>query len=807
MGQLGSEIRHRRKNRRPGAATILAACLLLPIAVPAAAAGPTPSRPEEPPAEGPAPADDAAMPADEAAAAAAAAADEERAEEPGENEPGEQLHSFFSSMTVTATGSPIDTFRISTPVTVLRQEEIRQRAPDSAADLLRDEPGVDVNGVGPNQARPVIRGLRGLRVLFLEDGMRLNNARRQTDFGEITGLVDVDSLEAMEVVRGPASVLYGTDAVGGVLNLITRTPAAGGRFAGDLGLRYSSADDQDKVHAGAAGGLGAFSYSLDAAYRDAGSYDAPAGSFGQITLDDDTPVNDTAIRDDSVHAYLGYRPDERRTAFARLTRYRADQAGFGFVDPEAIGDDSGALVRILYPFQDFDRYTLGFSAVDLGSPLASTVELTGFYQSNERELSNDVLVEFSLFPGAPPSEVHAETLNFTDVDTVGLRAELTRTLSDRQLLTYGFDYYDDDSFNTDLSTTTTTLRFFPGPGGEQVFVDESDRANSPNAGNLNYGLFVQDEILAGDRLGLTLGLRYARAETEAEATPGWEIAGLDFSDQAVVGAFSATYQLTGAVKLVGSVGRAFRAPNIIERLFNGPTPEGVGFQVLNPDLQSERSTNVDLGLKVRTRRAYLELIAFRNDVDDAIIQSTLSEEEIAQLPPDVQAEIEQSGFDFVVQQQNAEVLKIEGVEVAGGYRWDRGVTLGGNYTHLSGESESRGEAAFAVGETFSEKINAYLRYDPPERRFWAEYRVRHNGEEDAALDPDEPAGPLGRVLPSFTVHTLSAGVRLGRQGAPRHSLGLVIENLTDELYAEFTNASFFRPEPGRNAVLTYRLEF
>jgi iron complex outermembrane receptor protein len=613
----------------------------------------------------------------------------------------------------------------------------------------------------------------------------------------------------MEVVRGPASVLYGTDAVGGVLNLITTTPsAADGGFGGDLGLRYGSAGEQQKVHAGLAGSGEAFSFSLDAGYRDAGAYDAPSGSFGGIALDDDTPVHDTGVQDESLHGYFGYRPGERWTTFARVTRYRAGETGFGFVDPELIGDDGGVLVRILYPFQDFDRYTAGFSVVDLDSPLASTAEVAVFHQSNERELSNDILIDIGpIFPGAPNSEVHAETLNFTDVDTLGVRAELTRPLSDRQLLTYGLDYYDDDSFNTDRSTTTTTLRFFPGPGGTREFVETGDRANSPNASNLNYGLFVQDEVLASDRLSLTLGLRYARAETEAETTPGWDVAGLDFADEAAVGAFSVTWQLTDAVKLVGAVGRAFRAPNIIERLFNGPTPEGIGYQVLNPDLESEHGTNVDLGFKVRTRHAYLEVIGFRNDVDDAIVQHTLTADEIDRLPADVRTAIEESGFEFVVQQRNAEVLQIEGVEVAGGYRWDRGVTLGGNYTWLSGESESRGAAAFAVGETFSEKINAYLRYDPPGRRFWAEYRVRHNGEEDAALDPGSPPGPLGTVLPSFTVHSLAGGVLLHGHGAQRHRLGLVIENLTDELYAEFTNASFFRPEPGRNAILTYRWEF
>jgi len=63
------------------------------------------------------------------------------------------------------------------------------------------------------------------------------------------------------------------------------------------------------------------------------------------------------------------------------------------------------------------------------------------------------------------------------------------------------------------------------------------------------------------------------------------------------------------------------------------------------------------------------------------------------------------------------------------------------------------------------------------------------------------------VLPSFTVHSLAGGVLLHQHSRQRHRLGLVVENVTDELYAEFTNASFFRPEPGRNAVLTYRWEF
>lgn len=117
------------------------------------------------------------------------------------------IESFFSQTTVTATGSEVDVFTISTPVTVIRAEEIHRKIVNNAAELLVGYPGLDVNGVGPNQMRPIIRGQRGLRILFLENGLRMNNPRRQSDFGEITGLVPIESVETVEVVHGPASVL------------------------------------------------------------------------------------------------------------------------------------------------------------------------------------------------------------------------------------------------------------------------------------------------------------------------------------------------------------------------------------------------------------------------------------------------------------------------------------------------------------------------------------------------------------------------------------------------------------------------
>jgi outer membrane receptor for ferrienterochelin and colicin len=256
---------------------------------------------------------------------------------------------------------------------------------------------------------------------------------------------------------------------------------------------------------------------------------------------------------------------------------------------------------------------------------------------------------------------------------------------------------------------------------------------------------------------------------------------------------------------VGSLATAFRAPNIIERLFNGPTPEGAGFQILNPDLTSEESVSWDLGVKYRRRDAYFEAIWFQNEIRDGILQDFLTAAEIAALPAATRREIADSGFDVVVQERNVDALRYEGIEVTFGSRAASGLAAGANYTHLT--AERTGPAAVPVEDHFSDKINAHLRWQPPRGRWWAEYRLRHNGDEPTRVDPEEPLPAIGDTLPAFTLHTLAGGVTLFERGARRHELAVVLDNLTDELYAEFSNAAFFRPEPGRSATVSYRVSF
>jgi outer membrane receptor protein involved in Fe transport len=516
-------------------------------------------------------------------------------------------------------------------------------------------------------------------------------------------------------------------------------------------------------------------------------------------------VNDTGVDDDSLFAVLAWDLDDRNTLTLRHRSYRAGETGFGYVDPALIDDSEDFRIRITYPYQDFDRTALAWDAGALDGLLADTLQVSVYRQVNDRGLDNDIDINIGpVFPGAPDSSVEALSHNVTQLETYGMRLEAMLGLPGNQLLTYGVEGFRDDSRNTDASTTTTTIRF-PFPPFEVVDVSSDTRPNAPNALNTSWGAFVQDEVPILERLRATLGVRYQKVETRARPTPQWDVTGLDFSDDNVVGALNLLFQATGNLNLTASWGTSFRAPNIIERLFNGPTPEGAGFQVLNPDLTSETSENFDLGLKYRRADAYFEAVWFRNDLSDGIVQHFLTAEEIAALPAELRAEIEASGFDVVVQQRNVDRLRYEGIESALGYRAPFGLSVGVNWTHL--RDQRIGTSATPVENQYSDKIAAFLRFEGHSGRWWSEYRVRHNGSDKVVLQPGEPVPAIGAMLPAFTVHSLGAGVVLFERGRQSHSLTLAVENLTDELYAEFSNATFFRPEPGRSFDASYRVRF
>ncbi|HJQ65752.1 MAG TPA: TonB-dependent receptor [Gemmatimonadales bacterium] len=679
----------------------------------------------------------------------------------------------LSPVVVTATRSPKEVFLTPAPVNVFDRSDIRARAPNTLTDLFRGQAGLDVSGVGLSQVRPVIRGQLGQRILLLVDGERLNNSRRQQDFGEIPGLVDVSTIERVEVVRGPASVLYGTDAIGGVINVFSRTPELAG-LHGDAGARYSSADAQRRLFATTDGRFGRWGVLLGGAVRRADDYKGPGGDYGKIRLAGDTPVRDTRGQDLSADAYLGYRLGEGRELFARYQRYRADTAGFGYVDPAAYspGDPT---IRILYPWQVFSKLSTGVRAAGLMLPFADRAEATLYRQENDRRLDFGITI-----PTGPGSMINIAQINRTDLVTYGLRGELNKRIGERVEFTYGIDYFHDRSTNSD-SSTTSFVNMGPIPPST------SSVPQVPNAAYRSTGIFAQSDWRVLPRLSLLFGARYQHITATTRITPNYTGPIARSTDQTVVGAASAVVRVADAVSVVGTVGRAFRSPNLVERFFNGPTPEGFGHQSPNPNLKPETSLNVDLGVRVRTARANAEVFVFQNSIRDGI--------RIAPTGDSVQGLAEYWNV-------NVEKLQFRGIELNGRLGLEAGFSLGASATWV--DSKNVLDPNTPVGNSYSSSYRGTIRYDHPHDRLFAEYELRGNGDRTDVL----PAtNPVGATLPGFVIHSVRAGVVIARNGLRDQRLGVGITNLSNALYAEFTNVSFFRPEPGRSVFLTYSVTF
>jgi len=679
-------------------------------------------------------------------------------------------------LVVTATRGLREASRIPQPVSVVQRRDLVRQIPNTVTDLFRNLPGLDVTGVGINQGRPQIRGQRGQRILLLEDGLRLNNSRRQQDFGELPALVGVTGVERVEIIRGPASVLYGSDAIGGVVNIITRTPQQEG-FHGIASVRYGDLESQKAGSARVFGRNGAFTLRAGGTYREADAYMAPSGTFGNITLADQTLVMDTGVEDRAMDVRFGWEPVGNHSVFGKFETYKADNAGFGSVDP-SLYDPGAPEIQITYPSQTWNKVTAGYRGHDLGSVLADQVEVLAYGQGNRRDLH----MNFALGLG-PTATMTIVNQNYTDVRTYGGRVEARKLVSPKLLITYGADLVQERAEGTDHNTTTI-VGFGPSP-----IVDVSDRPALATASFLGLGAFAQGEVTVTERFSFVAGGRYQSATAKTFDTPGLEDqAPMSITDGTFAAAVNSILEMGQGFSAVVSLGRAFRSPNLIERFFDGSTPEGSGYQIANPDLKPETSFNTDVGLRYRHSRLSLEGFYFWNKIYDGIRIQPLNEKV--------------NGI-AAYQNTNVEQLNFSGLELNADLALVGGFSVAGNYTKMNSEDALNKENP--VGESFNSKVTGTLRYTAPANRFWAAWEIRSNGERK---DVDLGTNPIGESLPGFTIQNLRAGVTLFRTAnGVENRLTMALTNLTDQLYAEFSNASFFRPEPKRNFTLSWEVTF
>jgi hemoglobin/transferrin/lactoferrin receptor protein len=661
---------------------------------------------------------------------------------------------FKDQITVTAGRQEQLTSEVVAPITVITSDDIEMLQPEKMSDLFKTIPGVEVEGEGPFRGIPVIRGLTSNRVLILVDGQRLNNGRESTDFAGIQpALVSLGEVERIEVLRGPASVQYGSDAIGGVVNIITRQPdLAAEEFvvSGSASYEYGTVSDSQSGQVRVSGAGKRVGFVVGGSIQDVDDYTAADGAhederYTQYTLEDDTVPN-SQMKQTAFDGAFRVLTGDQGVFKINAESVRTEDVGFPGFDPETSGIDIS--------FPNFDRTKLGASWESGRMGFLDDLTLSAWYQNVDKESIRNF--SFGSF--------FQNQTTRSEIDTIGFNAQGISTVGANHL-TYGVDFYQDDLHDTALTETP--------------FAPPSDEVVVPDSTQTGIGLYISDRISATDRLTVNIGLRGDRFSFDSEEDPRYQGEPFDVTDSALSGNVGVIYSLTEHVNLTGLIARGYRTPNIQERSFFGPATTGDTFIIQNPDLDPEQSWNYEAGFKVRYEQASGGLNVFYNDLTDFI-----SFEFLGEVDPITGLELARFA--------NVEKAEIWGVELDLEWIFARWWSVFGSFAYLEGTNETTDEPLPYIAPW---KVTAGIRYQ--RSSWWAEADLRHLGEQDR-LPPGDPDFDNG--TDPFTVFDLRGGYDFA------FGLGVLVslENLFDELYNEpFNN----RPEPGRNARVTLRYRF
>jgi hemoglobin/transferrin/lactoferrin receptor protein len=651
-----------------------------------------------------------------------------------------------SDITVTTTPIEEEIFALPQGVSVTAQEEYAEKSPSTTADLLREEPGILVQKTTHGHGAPIIRGLIGKYVVLLYDGIRLNKPTFRFGANQYLNTIDFESLARVEVARGPSSVMYGSDAIGGAVNLIPSLPLAAGReIQPRVVSRYASADGSYSVHTDVGARFGDLLSSVGATLKQTGDLRAGGDVGRQVPTGwDEVDFNfRSAYRLNFSHSvsldYLGVRQE----AVPRYDKYV-----------------SGDFAQFVYDPQYRDLLALGYQYRGPSEWLPSLKAKLSYQRDDEGRLeqrAGSQLVQHSR----------------DEVTTWGGYLQGSSLVTSANLLSVGIEYYADriDSRQTETDGNET-IKIRP------TYPDGSEYRS--------FGVSAQDRWTLAYNATATLGVRYSRFSLD---TPLGEPFGdwtEDYED--ATGSVQLCYQPDPAVNVVGGWSRGFRAPNLNDVSVLKYSSSGV--DAPSPGLNPEYSHNVEIGTKVRTQNARGSLFLFYDRMNGLIDRVPGTYDGKTFFDENGNGIQDPGEFD-IYQRRNVADARIYGFEyesrIAVASQWESRATI----AWTRGENLTDGEYLSRIPPLMG---SLALRYQPA-IHVWVEPIVRWADAQRhlSARDRDDT-----RIDPNGTSGWITFGVR-GAITLRTVILNISLINLNDVAYKEHGSGVY---SPGRGVVVT-----
>lgn len=506
-------------------------------------------------------------------------------------------------LVVTGTITARATNQTLRPASVYATEELQRRLATTVAQTLASEPGLAVVSMGPSSAHPVIRGLSGDRILMLEDGQRVGDVFN-SGVDHATA-VDPSSARRIEVIRGPAAILLGSNALGGVINVIRDEvpPAVPHHPTGSATLQVQSVTSAVGGSAETTVGLTEhIPLRVELSKWTSGDLKTPVGTLAGTQTDTWNASLGSSWMDDWGYAGGAFR------------YYRND---YGIPGGFTGGHVTGVRVEM-------ERAATRLRSVIRPGGRFDSIEIDAGYTWYEHSEIEPPDILGTLFQRETVSGEtlarHSEWGPFSS-GAVGARASWE---------SFGF--------------------------GGSLYTPDSRRTTA--------AAYVLEEIDL-DPVRIEAGLRY----DQVEVRPLWEDPDSDIghirarSFGAASGSLGALARLTGQLAVGASLARAFRTPDVNELYSEGPHLAAYAFEVGNPSLDTEQGTGIDVFARIAGERINAEVTWFRNSINGYVFPLETGELSRVRLPI-YQFEGEDSlltGFEGVLRWLALDAIEVEAV--------------------------------------------------------------------------------------------------------------------------------------------------
>ena len=620
---------------------------------------------------------------------------------------------------------------------IIDRIQLEERQPRNMIEAVEHEVGILMQRTGAGQASPFIRGLTGPQTLLMIDGIRMNNSTYRFGPNQYFALIDPGMIERIEVVRGPMSTQWGSDAIGGVINVVTRGTGTnyGRLFGGEFIDRFATADTGNYTRLNVQGSYSDLGVFGGSSYSNINNLER-GGSLGRQPL--------TNYSQYAGDIRFDYQADPWHVLTVSLQHFEQEDVPRSDRFPQEIQ---------LFDPQQRDMAYLRWEANDLGGLLLDGYSITTSYQRNKE----------GQFRRRPPTGGQFEQGEF-DVDTLGTTAAFFREVGWLGKLTWGADWYHDDvdadRARYDVATGTLVDTLQP------QFPDDSYYRRT--------GAFLLWELPLTERLTAESGIRYSDIQA------GGSVPLFDPADPLapaattrITPAFSQwtantglSWALSDDIRFVGSIAEGFRAP-LLDELTSVSTNVNEGIDVPNSDLAPETSRNYEVGIKANFNRLRGQAFVYWTDLENLIAR-----EQIDTIPDP----LDPDSTIAVLQRRNIGQAEIHGFELAGEYLFTPQWSLYGNFWTTHGRNVTDNEPLSRIPPN---QGVIGLRWRSPKHRSWFELYAWIADRQDrlSARDERDSRIPAGGT-PGY--ETLNA--RVGWELRPNHRIAMGIENIFNEAY-------------------------